>query len=325
MDEDSFDRVTSDLICSEADLDDPETVPSITDDKDCQSSADKASSFGGGGSDSMIALPSLSDGKFALMVQEEKNYMPKDDYLERLRTGDLDMSVRRQALDWILKAHAHYGFGELAFYLAMNYLDRFLSVFELPGGKGWAVQLLAVACLSLGVKMVEVEVPLIVDLQVGDPKFVFEAKTIRRMELLVLSNLKWKMNPCTPYSFIDYFLRKIIFNAPADHDDDDQQPKPPPDGGLIGKAVKLILCTIKGIDFLEFKPSEIAAAVAILVAGETTQAVDIEKALSCFIQIEKVAVISVVPTVKKIRFDYCLKPIFFCCLAHWHITNYVQI
>lgn len=38
-----------------------------------------------------------------------------------------------------------------------------------------------------------------------------------------------------------------------------------------------------GIDFLEFKPSEIAAAVAISVAGEA-QAVDPERAIPLLIQ-----------------------------------------
>lgn len=43
-----------------------------------------------------------------------------------------------------------------------------------------------------------------------------------------------------------------------------------------------------GIDFLEFKPSEIAAAVAISVSGEDEQAQNIDKAISCFIHVEKV-------------------------------------
>lgn len=39
-----------------------------------------------------------------------------------------------------------------------------------------------------------------------------------------------------------------------------------------------------GIDFLEFKPSEIAAAVAISVAGETKTVVDADKAVSALSQ-----------------------------------------
>lgn len=42
-----------------------------------------------------------------------------------------------------------------------------------------------------------------------------------------------------------------------------------------------------GIDFLEFRPSEIAAAVAICISGET-QVVDIDKAISCFMHVDKV-------------------------------------
>lgn len=42
-----------------------------------------------------------------------------------------------------------------------------------------------------------------------------------------------------------------------------------------------------GIDFLEFRPSEIAAAVAMCVSGEI-QPIDIDKAMSCFIHVEKV-------------------------------------
>ena len=40
-------------------------------------------------------------------------------------------------------------------------------------------------------------------------KFVFEAKTIQRMELLVLSTLQWKMKLVTPLSFIDHIVRRF--------------------------------------------------------------------------------------------------------------------
>jgi hypothetical protein len=42
-----------------------------------------------------------------------------------------------------------------------------------------------------------------------------------------------------------------------------------------------------GIDFLEFRPSEIAASVAISVSRQM-QAEVIDKAMSCFIHVEKV-------------------------------------
>ncbi|XP_060213141.1 cyclin-D4-1-like [Lycium barbarum] len=221
-----------------------------------------------GRSEPLIDMPSLSEESFGFMVQREIELLPKDDYLMRLRSGDLDLSVRREALDWIWKAHMHYGFGELSFCLSINYLDRFLSLYEVPRSKTWAVQLLAVACLSLAAKMEEINVPSTVDLQVGDTKFMFEGKVIQRMELLVLSTLNWRMQAYTPCTFIDYFVRKM---------NGDQIPSRP----LICKSVQLILSSIRGIDFLEFRSSEIAAAVVISVSEEM-QAIDIDKAMPCF-------------------------------------------
>lgn len=271
-----FDSTASDLLCTEAestcfddDDDDLEAVAEVVDEEIHQEN-DKDLSFGNDRSELLIPLPCLSEEKFLLMVDKERGHLPKDDYLERLRAGDMDMSVRKEALDWILKAQAHYGFGEVTTCLSMHYFDRFMSLYELPRDRTWAIQLLAVACLSLAAKMEEIKVPLTVDLQVGEPKFLFEGKTIQRMELLVLSTLEWKMRAYTPYTFIDYFLRKMI--------DDDQQAFE----SLIERAIKLILTTTKGIDFLAFKPSEIAAAVATFVASEK-HASDVDKAMSGFI------------------------------------------
>lgn len=42
-----------------------------------------------------------------------------------------------------------------------------------------------------------------------ESKFVFEARTIQRMELLVLSALEWKMHPVTPVSFFHHIIRRL--------------------------------------------------------------------------------------------------------------------
>ncbi|XP_043710871.1 cyclin-D3-1-like [Telopea speciosissima] len=235
----------------------------------------------------LIELPLQTEECFSLMVEKECQHLPKNDYMKRLQSGDLDMGARGEAVDWMGKVHAYYSFGPLSAYLSINYLDRFLSAYELPSGKAWMMQLLAVACLSLAAKMDETEVPMSLDLQVGDSKFLFEAITIQRMELLVLSTLKWRMQAVTPFSFIDYFLRKI--------NNEDQ----PPPKMSISRAVQLILSTIKGIGFIDFRPSEIAAAVAISVSSEN-KTVDIDKALSCFIHVEKERVLKCLELIKDV-------------------------
>ncbi|KAF8377345.1 hypothetical protein HHK36_030722 [Tetracentron sinense] len=232
----SFDYTASSLLCAEDNnsimcFDDGDygTVDEFGDAWKHQNrrSHNQNQSFNGG--DFLTGFPLQSDECLVLMVERECEHLPRDGYLKRLRSGDLDLGVRRVAVDWIWKVHAHYSFGPLSVYLSINYLDRFLSAYEMPRSKAWMMQLLGVACLSIAAKMEETEMPLSVDLQVGETKFVFEARTIKRMELLVLSTLKWRMQAITPL------------------------------------------------------PSEVAAAVAISVLGES-QTVDTEKALSCFIQ-----------------------------------------
>ncbi|XP_075096985.1 cyclin-D4-1 isoform X2 [Nicotiana tabacum] len=219
---------------------------------------------------SFLAVMQLqSEECMDLMIEKENQHMPCADYLDKLRNGKLDIEIREQILDWIGKVHSHFNFGPLCLYLSVNYLDRFLSAYDLPG-KVWMIQLLAIACLSLAAKMEETIVPLSLDLQIKEARFVFEARTIQRMELLILSTLKWRMHAITPFTFIDYFIRKINGDQIASR-------------SLITKAVKVILRTLKGIHFLEFKHSEIAAAVAISVVVKT-ETVCLEKAISALVQ-----------------------------------------
>ncbi|CAL9770968.1 unnamed protein product, partial [Musa acuminata subsp. burmannicoides] len=209
----------------------------------------------------------LSEDCIASLVERELQHLPQGNYAERLLRGQLDLAVRNDAIDWIQRVHEHYNFGPLTAYLSANYLDRFFSSYELPQGKAWMTQLLSVACLSLAAKVEETEAPFSIDLQVGEAKYVFEARTIQRMELLVLSTLKWRMQAVTPFSFIVYFLCKF-------HDANS------PDGSLISRSIALVLATVRGVDFLEFRPSEIAAAVALSALKEI-QFLEIDKALAC--------------------------------------------
>ncbi|KAG2300631.1 hypothetical protein Bca4012_012385 [Brassica carinata] len=202
-----------------------------------------------------MGFPSEDEETIRELIDKERQHSPRDDYLQRLTNGDLDLNIRNQALDWIWKACEELQFGPVCICLAINYLDRFLSVHDLPSGKAWAVQLLAVACLSLATKVEEIKVPELKHLQVGDPWFMFESKYVQRMELLVLNVLKWRLRAVTPCSYIRYFLSKI--------NGCDQKLS-----SRLVRSLQVIASTTKGIDFLEFRASEIGAAVALSVSGE---------------------------------------------------------
>ncbi|KAG6506946.1 cyclin-D4-1-like isoform X1 [Zingiber officinale] len=225
------------------------------------------------GKSSLLDFALLSEDCVALLIERESQHLPQEGYAKRLLRKQSDMAVRSEAIDLIQKLHAHYNFGPLSAYLSVNYLDRFLSCHELPQGKAWMTQLLSVTCLSIAAKVEETELPLSLDLQIGEEQYRFEGRTIQRMELLVLTTLKWRMQSVTPFSFIDFFLHQ--FNDGNS-----------PDRSLISLCVNLISSTVRGVGFVEFKPSEIAAAVA-LSAMKQTQVLDTDKALASCEYIDK--------------------------------------
>lgn len=164
--------------------------------------------------------------------------------------------ARKGALDWMIRVSAHYGFVAMTTVLAVNYFDKFLLSPCFQRDKPWMSQLAAVACLSLAAKVEETQVPLLLDLQMEESKFVFESKTIMRMELLVLSTLQWKMNPVTPLSFIDYILRRLGLTTHHLHWE------------FLRRCECLLLSLITNSRFGCYLPSVMAAATMCFVIQE---------------------------------------------------------
>ncbi|XP_058115474.1 cyclin-D1-1 isoform X3 [Magnolia sinica] len=177
----------------------------------------------------------IEESIIAGFVEGEGVYAPGFDYPARFRSRSLDASAREEAVGWILKVHAYYRFQALTAYLAVNYMDRFLSTHRLPRSNGWPLQLLCVASLSLAAKMEETLVPSFLDLQIQGARFIFEPRTIRRMELLVLSALDWRLRSITPFSFIDFFAYKLDSTRASRR-------------FLVSRATQFILATIQGED-----------------------------------------------------------------------------
>ncbi|KAG6473271.1 cyclin-D1-1-like isoform X1 [Zingiber officinale] len=173
----------------------------------------------------------------------------------RFPVESVDPAARRDAVDWILKVRACYRFRPLTAYLAVIYVDRFLASHRLQQN-GWALQLLSVACLSLGAKMEETLVPTLLDLQVEDAKFIFEPRTVLRMELLVLTALDWQLQTVSPFSFVDFFACKIDSSGKRAR-------------VLASKATQIILAAMREIDTASHSPSALAAAAVICVINET--------------------------------------------------------
>ncbi|XP_047052501.1 cyclin-D2-1 isoform X1 [Lolium rigidum] len=198
---------------------------------------------------------SAAESFVAELIGGEADYSPRSDYPDRLRSRCIDPTARADSVAWILKVQEYYGFLPLTAYLAVNYMDRFLSLHRLPQEDGWAMQLLAVTCLSLAAKMEETLVPSLLDLQIESTRYIFEPRTILRMELLVLTALNWRLRSVTPFVFIDFFVCKV-------------DPRGKNTRYLIGRATQMILAAMHDIEFLDHCPSSMAAAAVLCATGE---------------------------------------------------------
>ncbi|CAO2814859.1 unnamed protein product [Amaranthus hypochondriacus] len=188
-------------------------------------------------------------------------------------------SSRNEAIEWILKVNSFYGFSTLTSVLAVNYFDRFFSIFQFQNDKPWMFQLTAVTCLSLAAKVEETHVPLLLDLQVESGKYMFEAKTIQKMEVLILSTLEWKMNPVTPLSFLDHIIRRLGLKNHLHWE-------------FLRRCERVLLSLLSDWRFVNYLPSVLATATMMHVIDqiEPSNPLDYQNQLLGVLNITKVKV-----------------------------------
>lgn len=178
-------------------------------------------------------------------------------------TDDWIKCARLDAITWILKTRALFGFRFQTACLSVTYFDRFLSRRIIDGEreKYWAIRLLSLACLSLAAKMEECRVPALSEFRVEE--FNFDSKVIQRMELLVLNTLEWRMNSVTPFAYVHYFTAKLSKNHT-------------PPKNSISKAVQLILAMMRDVNSMDHRPSVIAGAATLVALDRKLTKQDME-------------------------------------------------
>nr|WEV03861.1 D-type cyclin CYCD6;1 [Paeonia suffruticosa] len=184
------------------------------------------------------------------LFASESDHMPS----LNLKNRDFDISFRQEAITLILQAKHSLKFDPFIPYLAVNYMDRFMSRQEMPQGRPWVVRLIVISCLSLASKMKNTELSLS-DFQ-REEGFIFDAQTIQRMELLILTALNWRMRSVTPFSFLYFFISLFELKDP------------PLTQALKDRARDIIFTTHHEVKLLEFKPSIIAASALLSASHE---------------------------------------------------------
>ncbi|XP_041016642.1 cyclin-D5-1-like [Juglans microcarpa x Juglans regia] len=171
---------------------------------------------------------------------------------ESLVFGNWVKCARLEAITWILRTRAAFGFRFQTAYLSMIYFDRFLSRRSIDSENLWAIRLLSVACLSLAAKMDELKVPVLSEYLLED--YNFDSEVIQRMELLVLSTLEWRMCSITPFAFLYFFINKFYEESPPSN--------------IVSRTVQIILAIMREVNLMGHRPSAVAAAAALLALDD---------------------------------------------------------
>ncbi|XP_023732426.1 cyclin-D3-2 [Lactuca sativa] len=214
------------------------------------------------------------EDELACLLSKERNLVSEEG---DLFNGRVLLGLRKESVDWMIRVSTHYGFVAMTTILAVNYFDRFLLSDSFQKDKPWMNQLAAVACLSLASKVEEIHTPLLLDLQVEGSKYVFESKTIMKMELLVLSSLQWKMNPVTPLAIFDYTMRRLGLITHRLHSES------------INRCERFALAVVNDSRSLVYLPSVIAAAIMFLVFKEIDpdNSLDYQERVKGFLEINE--------------------------------------
>ncbi|XP_032895614.1 G1/S-specific cyclin-D2 isoform X1 [Amblyraja radiata] len=134
----------------------------------------------------------------------EERCLPACSYFKCVQQ-DIKPFMRRMLATWMLEVCEEQKCEEEVFPLAMNYLDRFLSIERTTKCH---LQLLGAVCMFLASKFKET-IPL-----TAEKLCIFTDNSIRPCELLewelvVLGKLKWNLAAVTPHDFIEHILKKL--------------------------------------------------------------------------------------------------------------------
>ncbi|XWS18278.1 hypothetical protein CRYUN_Cryun32bG0030100 [Craigia yunnanensis] len=207
--------------------------------------------------DPFTSLKEHQSDTISALFSSESDHIPSQNCFQCLKNSDFYVSFRQQAISLIFSVgQAQYScnLDPYTLYLAVNYMDRFISRQEIPQGSPWVLRLLVISCISLAAKMKEIHFSSS-NFQ-REERFIFDAPAIQRMELLILDALNWRMRSITPFSFISFFISLFELK----------------DSSLTqvlkDRATNIIFQASNEINLLEFKPSTIAASALLLASHE---------------------------------------------------------
>jgi cyclin E len=166
----------------------------------------------------------------------------------------LQPRMRAILLDWLIEVCEVYRLHRETFYLAVDFIDRFLSVS--PAVPKNRLQLIGVSCLFIGAKIEEIYPPKLQEFAYVTDGACTEEE-ILQMELMVLKGLNWGLSPMTPQAWMKmYFQIAHGSKAPCDS----AFSMPAYSGLPFSRVMQLLDLAMLDVGCLEFTYSVLAAS-----------------------------------------------------------------
>nr|XP_036220785.1 G1/S-specific cyclin-E isoform X1 [Bactrocera oleae]XP_036220786.1 G1/S-specific cyclin-E isoform X1 [Bactrocera oleae]XP_036220787.1 G1/S-specific cyclin-E isoform X1 [Bactrocera oleae]XP_036220788.1 G1/S-specific cyclin-E isoform X1 [Bactrocera oleae]XP_036220789.1 G1/S-specific cyclin-E isoform X1 [Bactrocera oleae]XP_036220790.1 G1/S-specific cyclin-E isoform X1 [Bactrocera oleae] len=140
----------------------------------------------------------------------------KDHQAAFLRSGSmlerhpsLQPRMRAILLDWLIEVCEVYKLHRESYYLAVDYLDRYLSTQK--NVQKTHLQLIGITCLFVAAKVEEIYPP-----KIGEFAYVTDGacqeSDILQHEVLLLQALEWSINPVTPMGWLGVYMQLNVNN-----------------------------------------------------------------------------------------------------------------
>ncbi|XP_076444932.1 G1/S-specific cyclin-D2-like [Babylonia areolata] len=141
------------------------------------------------------------------LLEAEEKYVPQSSYFNCVQT-DIKPYMRRMVTEWMGEVCVEQNTEEEVFPLAVNYLDRFLGIQNIPRNK---LQCLGAACMFLASKLKE-------NYHISAEQLVIYTDNsitltdLREMESTVLQVLKWDLSAITPCDFVAQIVHRLALD-----------------------------------------------------------------------------------------------------------------
>lgn len=175
----------------------------------------------------------------------------------------LQPRMRAILLDWLIEVCEVYRLHRETFYLAVDFIDRFLSLS--PAVPKNRLQLIGVSCLFIGAKIEEIYPPKLQEFAYVTDGACTEEE-ILQMELMVLKGLNWGLSPMTPQAWMKmYFQIAHGSTVPCDS----AFSMPAYSGLPFSRVMQLLDLAMLDVGCLEFTYSVLAASALYHSDNET--------------------------------------------------------